>query len=179
MRDLNVLYFIIHKLIFLILQRYNIYLILPNIYTNIYLNTGITVSNQPKVSESGVEVKTDNTGFDEMFNTSEMGNDVLDILKEFETEPKVENKSENIRNVQENFVSLSEIKGTVENTQLNETQAEVFNENKIPPTATEMRLINKAISVYQEDASKLTEAQKKRLEEYATNYPESWKKICK
>ena len=148
-------------------------------YTNIYLNTGITVSNQPKVSESGVEVKTDNTGFDEMFNTSEMGDDVLDILKEFETEPKVENKSENVRNSQENFLSLSEIKGTVENTQLKETQAEVFNENKIPPTATEMRLINKAISVYQEDASKLTEAQKKRLEEYATNYPESWKKICK
>jgi len=285
-------------------------------------------SIQPKVSESGVEVKTDNTGFDEMFNTSEMGDDVLDILKEFETEPKVENKyiidpleyekslieeemilelsinktqskyknaevykeienkvknkekfngftsdeyikiahnllvsknkdgilaldglneikryitnfeeknkdffktqqglnvfavynpkygywklaleaidfimdvksekeiidkyntklanlenkSENTRNSQESFVSLSEIKGTVENTQLNETQAEVFNENKTPPTATEMRLINKAISVYQEDASKLTEAQKKRLEEYATNYPESWKKICK
>ena len=67
----------------------------------------------------------------------------------------------------------------MENTQLNETQAEVFNENKIPPTATEMRLINKAITVYQEDASKLTEVQKKRLEEYATNYPESWKKICK
>ena len=279
---------------------------------------------QPKVSESGVEVKTDNTGFDEMFNTSEMGDDVLDILKEFETEPKVEdksdieakkaeinfinenafvhgtddgyrvgdtrehtrnyakdirqlvgsngelgekknitqtskdgkniynatvrlkdinrgagvgflsvsvalpvtsiinekeiydilndklnqavlqvtdtksflkttntnyksiskiefskNKSENTRNVQENFVSLSEIKGTVENTQLNETQAEVFNENRKPLSATEQRLINKAISVYQEDASKLTEAQKKRLEEYATNYPESWKKICK
>jgi hypothetical protein len=320
-------------------------------------------SIQPKVSESGVEVKTDNTGFDEMFNTSEMGDDVLDILKEFETEPKVENKvlnkiksftkndiesqkeklglqnvkflyepsqgspnftiilkgdnfdiltffekgqwsifpkqpngefqasdpktgnalflnpekrkevvvkyvpkeliklledadkvkglleqdkfmegdikkylylyekenlklqldyaednlrifespnypnkdsqeriieaqkesiktlkeklanlenkSENTRNVQENFLSLSEIKGTVENKQLNETQSEVFKENKIPPTATEMRLINKAITVYQEDASKLTEAQKKRLEEYATNYPESWKKICK
>ena len=312
-------------------------------YTNIYLNTGITVTNQPKVSEAGVEVSADNTGFDEMFNTSEMGNDVLDILKEFETEPKVENKvlnkikgfvenkddniinlneqntliniefdknanlsnylksikvvplksyltekvninpirltivnranfekinentiivttslelksnsstitpvkitlsgdkvklfldkvteaniarddykklgfkdineamrgvdasisvaakklnqivkdsldkllennQENTRNVQENFVSLSEIKGTVENTQLNETQAEVFNENRKPLSATEQRLINKAISVYQEDASKLTEAQKKRLEEYATNYPESWKKICK
>jgi len=136
-------------------------------------------SIQSKVSESGVEIKTDNTGFDEMFNTSEMGDDVLDILKEFETEPKVENKSENIRNVQENFLSLSEIKGTVENTELKETQSEVFKENKIPPTATEMRLINKAITVYQEDASKLTESQKKRLEEYAANYPESWKKICK
>lgn len=136
-------------------------------------------STQPKVSESGVEVQINNTGFDEMFNTSEMGDDVLDILKEFETEPKVENNSQNTRNVQENFVSLSEIKGTVENTELKETQAEVFKENKIPPTATEMRLINKAIAVYQKDATKLTEIQKKRLEEYATNYPESWKKICK
>ena len=135
--------------------------------------------NQPKVSEEGVEVTADDMGLAGAFDTAEMGDDVLDILKDFETEPKVENKSETTRNVQENFVSLSEIKGTVENTQLNETQAEVFNENKIPPTATEMRLINKAISVYQEDASKLTEAQKKRLEEYATNYPESWKKICK
>lgn len=114
-------------------------------------------SIQPKVSESGVEVQINNTGFESLF----------------------ENKPENVRNVQENFVSLSEIKGTVENTQLNETQAEVFNENKIPPTATEMRLINKAITVYQEDASKLTDVQKKRLEKYARNYPESWKKICK
>jgi len=135
--------------------------------------------NQPKVSEAGVEVSADDMGLAGAFDTAEMGNDVLDILKEFETEPKVENKSENVRNSQESFVSLSEIKGTVENTQLKETQTEVFKENKIPPTATEMRLINKAITVYQEDASKLTEAQKKRLEEYATNYPESWKKICK
>ena len=332
-------------------------------YTNIYLNTGIIVTKQPKVSEEGVQISTDDVALAGAFDVAEMGGDVLDILKEFETEPKVENKvlnkiksftkndiesqkeklglqnvkflyepsqgspnftiilkgdnfdiltffekgqwsifpkqpngefqasdpktgnalflnpekrkevvvkyvpkeliklledadkvkglleqdkfmegdikkylylyekenlklqldyaednlrifespnypnkdsqeriieaqkesiktlkeklanlenkSENTRNVQENFVSLSEIKGTVENTQLNETQAEVFNENKIPPTATEMRLINKAITVYQEDASKLTEAQKKRLEEYATNYPESWKKICK
>lgn len=148
------------------------------IETNKYLSELVSL-NQPKVSESGVEVSADNTGFDEMFNTSEMGDDVLDILKEFETETKVENKSENIRNVQESFVSLSEIKGTVGNTQLNETQAEVFNENRKPLSATEQRLINKAISVYQEDASKLTEAQKRRLEEYATNYPESWKKICK
>ena len=137
------------------------------------------LEEQPKVSESGVEVTADDMGLAGAFDVAEMGGDVLDILKEFETEPKVENKSENIRNVQENFLSLSEIKGTVENTQLNETQAEVFNENKIPPTATEMRLINKAITVYQEDASKLTESQKKRLEEYAANYPESWKKICK
>jgi len=36
-------------------------------YTNIYLNTGVTITNQPKVSEQGVEVKTDNTGFGELF----------------------------------------------------------------------------------------------------------------
>ena len=30
-------------------------------YTNIYLNTGVTVSNQPKVSESGVEVSSNNS----------------------------------------------------------------------------------------------------------------------
>lgn len=135
--------------------------------------------SKPIISEQGVEVTADDMGLAGAFDTAEMGSDVLDILKEFETEPKVENKSENVRNSQESFVSLSEIKGTVENTQLKETQTEVFKENKIPPTATEMRLINKAITVYQEDASKLTEAQKKRLEEYATNYPESWKKICK
>lgn len=264
-------------------------------YTNIYLNTGITVNNQPKVSEAGVEVNTKDTGLDEAFNAPEIDGDVLDILKEFETEPKVENKSdvetkkadikkskrqellnksiiytngyylyrrswqgydgkitqyhiadkngenvysvyddrgysvkegiyediingrsrvkltkdqtielyenlrenediikkideelkvlenksETTRNVQESFVSLSEIKGTVENTQLKETQDEVFKDNKKPLSATEQRLINKAITVYQKDATKLTEAQKKRLEEYATNYPESWKKICK
>lgn len=91
----------------------------------------------------------------------------------------IKNNLQNTRNVQENFVSLSEIKGTVENTQLNETQAEVFKENVKPLSVTEQRLVNKAITVYQEDATKLTEAQKKRLEEYATNFPESWKKICK
>jgi hypothetical protein len=31
-------------------------------YTNIYLNTGITITNQPKVSESGVEVDNNNFG---------------------------------------------------------------------------------------------------------------------
>ena len=126
-------------------------------YTNIYLNTSVTVTNQAKISESGVEVSADDTGFDKLFD----------------------NKSENVRNVHENFVSLSEIPGTVENTQLNKTQAEVFNENIKPLSATEQRLINKAITVYQKDVTELTEIQKKRLEEYATNFPESWKKICK
>lgn len=148
-------------------------------YTNIYLNTSVVINVQPEVSEQGIEVSDDDMGLTGVFETSELGEDVLDVLKEFETKPKVENKSETTRNVQENFVSLSEIEGTVENAQLKEIQAEVFKDNKTPLSATEQRLINKAIAVYQEDVTKLTEAQKKRLEEYATNYPESWKKICK
>jgi hypothetical protein len=79
-------------------------------YTNIYLNTGVTISNQPKVSESGVEVKTDNTGFEDLFGKNQ----------------------ENVRNVQENFLSLSEIPGTVENTELKETQDKVFDEKRTP-----------------------------------------------
>ena len=264
-------------------------------YTNIYLNTGITVSNQPKVSESGVEVKTDNTGFDEMFNTSEMGDDVLDILKEFETEPKVENKPdieaekaeienqrqeelkklprlgeerstiqmiewnvnprlfvdnivlrffnefnvfedirqtgttykelvktkegiqtikkllikvldedtlyrqdkinakydaeladlenklENVRNVQENFVSLSEIKGTVENTQLKETQAEVFNENKtslLKDAARMAPIIEKYKESLKEGGKPLNARDKARINKWAEENPEAYNKIC-
>lgn len=287
---------------------------------NAKYNAELAALNEPKVSESGAEVKTDNTGFDEMFNTSEMGNDVLDILKEFETETKVENqsdieakktiqeisrenisffvsggvgvghqsypankatsdydirstlvkldgfryvehsdgtisfhipyngldvrggshlgiaikglkleqidsksikqvidklgdalskisknvtgderfneikkignqiintelanlknKSENTRNSQENFLSLSEIKGTVENTQLKETQAEVFNEVINVPSATEMRLLNKATDVFKNNPSELTDIQRQRLEEAAVKYPETYKKLC-
>ena len=137
---------------------------------------------QPKVSESGVEVKTDNTGFDEMFNTSEMGDDVLDILKEFETEPKVENKSENTRNVQENFVSLSEIKGTVENTQLKETQAEVFNENKtslLKDAARMAPIIEKYKESLKEGGKPLSARDEARIKQWAEENPEAYKKICK
>lgn len=139
-------------------------------------------STQPKVSESGVEIKTDNTGFDEMFNTSEMGDDVLDILKEFETEPKVENKSENIRNVQENFLSLSEIKGTVENTQLNKTQAEVFNDNKIPllkDAARMASIIEKYKESLKEGGKPLNARDKARINKWAEENPDAYNKICK
>lgn len=151
-------------------------------YTNIYLNTGITVNTEPKVSESGVEIKTDNTGFDEMFNTSEMGDDVLDILKEFETEPKVENKSKNIRNVQENFLSLSEIKGTVENTQLNETQAEVFNENKtslLKDAARMASIIEKYKESLKEGGKPLNARDEARINKWAEENPDAYNKICK
>jgi hypothetical protein len=144
-------------------------------YANIYLNTSVVINVQPEVSEQGVEVSDDDMGLTEMFETEpKVESKVLDKIKGF-----TENKSETTRNVQENFVSLSEIEGTLENAQLKKIQTEVFKDNKTPLSATEQRLINKAITVYQEDATKLTEAQKKRLEEYATNYPESWKKICK
>ena len=117
-----------------------------------------------------------------MFNTSEMGNDVLDILKEFETEPKVENKSENVRNVQENFLSLSEIKGTVENTQLNKTQAEVFNDNKIPllkDAARMASIIEKYKESLKEGGKPLNARDKARINKWAEENPDAYNKICK
>ena len=128
-------------------------------YTNIYLNTGITVVNQPKVSESGVEVSADDTGLNDLF----------------------ENNQENVRNVQENFVSLSEIPGTMENTELNKTQAEVFSAPKVVDSATEQRLIDRVIKKYQEsieNKTELSERDMKKFEEYKSKYPEKFKKIC-
>ena len=118
------------------------------------------------------------------FDVAEMGGDVLDILKEFETEPKVENKSENVRNSQENFVSLSEIKGTVENTQLNETQAEVFNENKTPSemlkdAARNATLIKKYQESLKEGGLPLNARDQIKLNKWAEENPEAYKKICK
>jgi hypothetical protein len=287
-------------------------------YTNIYLNTGITVTSQPKVSDAGVEINTDNTGITEMFEgASEMGDDVLDILKEFETEPKVENKvldkikgfanksdinieninrkvevivsrnevekiykpitkedrknvvnfdklfnkigdaingetnnnkkeshtllksllkevhpdkfqnenqkliaeiftsamiivskqgnkfkvqelydlfkneiksftenkSENTRNVQENFVSLSEIKGTMENTQLKETQAEVFKDNKSPSerlkdAARMAPIIQKYKESIKEGGQPLNARDQVKLNKWAEENPDAYKKIC-
>ena len=118
------------------------------------------------------------------FDVAEMGGDVLDILKEFETEPKVENKSETTRNVQENFLSLSEIKGTVENTQLNETQAEVFNENKTPSemlkdAARMAPIIEKYRKSLEEGGQPLSARDQIKLEKWAEENPEAYKKICK
>jgi len=232
-------------------------------YTNIYLNTGITVVNQPKVSESGVEVSVDNTGFENLFEnkpkvqnkvenpilstiksleeklskttrTVEMENDfselpveffqylnlifrpnftgnkneafdlgmngplgnqvpagilydksfskVISVLKETPSykgfiKSLTENKSQNIRNVQKSFVSLSEIKGTVENTQITETQTEVFETKKVN-TVTEQRLINKSIELYKE-GKEMTDKQLARLEEWKKSNPEEFKKICR
>ena len=117
-----------------------------------------------------------------MFNTAEMGNDVLDILKEFETEPKVENKSETTRNVQENFLSLSEIKGTVENTQLNETQAEVFNENKTSLLKDASRMapiIEKYKESLKEGGKPLSARDEARIKQWAEENPDAYNKICK
>jgi len=112
-------------------------------------------STQPKVSESGVEVKTDNTGFDSLF----------------------ENNQPEIRNSQENFVSLSEIPGTVENTEIKETQSEVFETKKVN-TVTEQRLINKSVELYKE-GKEMTDKQLARLEEWKKSNPEEFKKICR
>ena len=142
------------------------------------------LEEQPKVSESGVGVTADDMGLAGAFDVAEMGGDVLDILKEFETEPKVENKSENVRNVQENFLSLSEIKGTVENTQLNETQAEVFNENKTPSemlkdAARNATLIKKYQESLKEGGLPLNARDQIKLNKWAEENPEAYKKICK
>ena len=96
----------------------------------------------------------------------------------------LENKSENTRNVQENFVSLSEIKGTVENTQLNETQAEVFNENKTPSemlkdAARNATLIKKYQESLKEGGLPLNARDQIKLNKWAEENPEAYKKICK
>lgn len=126
-------------------------------YTNIYLNTGITVTNQPKVSESGVEVSADDTGFDNLFG----------------------NNQENVRNVQENFVSLSEIPGTVENTELKETQAEVFNTKRTPKERqTDFRRMD--VLFKKKQNSKLTtEKELRDFEMFKQMYPQEYKKRCK
>jgi hypothetical protein len=116
-----------------------------------------TVQFQPVVSEQGVEVNVEDTGLNSLF----------------------ENNSENVRNSQESFVPLSEIQGTMENTELKETQTEVFKEVTNIPSATEMRLLNKAATIFKNNPENLTDSQRKRLEEAAVKYPETYKKLCK
>jgi len=126
-------------------------------YTNIYLNTGITVNNQPKVSESGVEVSIDDTGFDKLF----------------------ENKSKNVRNVQENLLSLSEIPGTVENTELKETQDKVFNEKRTPKQRqTDFRRMD-VLFKKKQDGKLTSEKELRDFEMFKQMYPQEYEKRCK
>ena len=118
-------------------------------------------STQPKVSESGVEVQINNTGFESLF----------------------ENKSETTRNVQENFVSLSEIPGTMENTELNKTQAEVFKDNKTPSerlkdAARMAPIIEKYRKSLEEGGQPLSARDQIKLEKWAEENPDAYNKIC-
>lgn len=113
--------------------------------------------NQPKVSESGVEVIADDTGFDKLF----------------------ENKSENVRNVQESFVSLSEIPGTVENTEIKETQAEVFNNKRTPKEkALDFRRMNVLFKKHS-DGTLTSEKELRDFEMFKQVYPQEYEKRCK
>lgn len=126
-------------------------------YTNIYLNTGITVNNQPKVSELGVEVITNNTGFDNLF----------------------ENKQESVRNIENNFVSLSEIPGTVENTEIKETQDKVFNEKRTPKQRqTDFRRMDVLFKKKQE-GTLTSEKELRDFEMFKQMYPQEYEKRCK
>lgn len=126
-------------------------------YTNIYLNTGITINNQPKVSELGVEVKMEDTGLNDLF----------------------ENKLENVRNVQENFVSLSEIPGTVENTEIKETQDKVFNEKRTPKQRqTDFRRMD-VLFKKKQDGKLTTEKELRDFEMFKQMYPQEYEKRCK
>jgi hypothetical protein len=98
-----------------------------------------------------------------------------EIKKEVENS---ENNSNNTRNSQENFVSLSEIPGTPQNTEVKETQKEVFETVKVVNPATEQRLINSLIKKYQEDKL-VSERDIAKFEAWKQNNPEQWKKICK
>ena len=121
------------------------------------------------------------SSIDEILKEKRLSYMTDDILKEFETEPKVENKSENIRNVQENFLSLSEIKGTVENTQLNETQAEVFNENKtslLKDAARMAPIIEKYRKSLKEGGLPLNARDQIKLNKWAEENPDAYNKIC-
>ena len=113
-----------------------------------------TFSTQPKLSESGVEVNSNNFegldfGEEAQIATilpqpivSEQGVEVN--VKDFGLDSLFENNQQNIRNSKESFVPLSKIEGTMRNIKLKETQNEVFKEVTSVPSATEMRLLNKA-----------------------------------
>jgi len=269
-------------------------------YTNIYLNTGVTVNNEPVVSDAGVEVKTEGTGFDSLFENNQkdqnidvekvlndfknlknkdliskfiqlklyysktrvnkitgisqngddvkvtivlkdkiilagneqvndnvledfknylkkyfnvttlterdLNGDVSTILEfEFKSNDKIDthfpvqnafssdkiinnfniiinnkfkNKPENVRNVQENFVSLSEIPGTVENIELKETQSEVFEAKKGREKAQEIRRMS-ILFRKQSEGTLTKENEIRDFENFKKAYPEEYKKTCK
>jgi hypothetical protein len=124
--------------------------------TRLLLNSKYNNLINPKVSDAGVQVTTTNTGFEDLFK----------------------NKPNNTRNSQENFVSLSEIPGTPQNTEVKETQKEVFETVKVVNPATEQRLINSLIKKYQEDKL-VSERDIAKFEAWKQSNPEQWKKICK
>lgn len=126
-------------------------------YTNIYLNTGVTVTNQPKVSEQGVEINTEDTGLGSLF----------------------ENNSQNVRNSQENFLSLSEIPGTVENTELKETQEKVINKKRTPKERqTDFRRMD-ALFKKKSEKGLTTEKELRDFEMFKEMYPQEFEKRCK
>ncbi len=245
-------------------------------YTNIYLNTGITVTNkpkvsesgvevssnnfegldfgdkqpitQPKVSESGVEVETDNTGFENLFGNKPKVENIMNLIKDEDYHEiplnmvlKVENEDnnnqkeiviralynasklndnqdsfgsilqsvsrrnandlilgekrriskydvelanlknnqENVRNVQENFLSLSEIPGTVENTEIKETQDKVFNEKRTPKQRqTDFRRMDVLFKKKQE-GNLTSEKELRDFEMFKQMYPQEYEKRCK
>lgn len=131
-------------------------------------------SVQFEISDSGVKVNADNTGFNEMF----------------------ENKSQNTRNVENNsvslpesttviedlsdsnkFVSSSDIPNTVENKQQMEKQNEVFKE----PKGLEGQKDTKTITLLKDKVEKgtATEANLKQLENLKNKYGEEYVKKCK
>ena len=78
---------------------------------------------------------------------------------------------------------MSEIKGTVENTQLNETQAEVFNENKTPSerlkdAASMAPIIEKYRKSLEEGGQPLSARDQIKLEKWAEENPDAYNKIC-
>ncbi len=140
---------------------------------------------QPKVSEEGVQISADDMGLGDVFETEpKVENKVLDKIKSFtktEQGNAFENNPNIIRNSQESFVSLSEIPGTMENTKLNKTQIEVFNETKTSLLKDAVRMAP-IIEKYKESLKKggqpLSVRDQARLNKWAEENPEAYKKIC-
>jgi hypothetical protein len=86
---------------------------------------------------------------------------------------------ESIRNIQENFVSLSEIPGTVENTEIKETQDKVFNEKRTPKQRqTDFRRMDVLFKKKQE-GTLTSEKELRDFEMFKQMYPQEYEKRCK
>lgn len=126
-------------------------------FTNLTLQEKLNPIIQLKVSESGVEVIADNTGFDNLFG----------------------NNQEKVRNVQENFVSLSEIPGTVENTEIKETQDKVFNTKRTPKERkTDFRRMDVLFKKHSE-GTLTSEKELRDFDMFKQMYPQEFEKKCK